>query len=119
MTGGVAGQDSTMDEIAKYREMLADGNPAELFELKGEALWKKARGPKNASASSNATWAWARASWKALRPTAELFPRHPEGDGRGVPPRPLHGQPAGLQARGGHPAMVLKARARNRTSRLW
>ncbi len=49
LAGPVLAQDSTMDEIAKYREMLADGNPAELFELKGEALWKKARGPKNAS----------------------------------------------------------------------
>ena len=49
LAGSALAQDSTMDEIAKYREMLADGNPAELFELKGEALWKKARGPKNAS----------------------------------------------------------------------
>ncbi|MEX8518357.1 MAG: sulfur oxidation c-type cytochrome SoxA [Leptothrix sp. (in: b-proteobacteria)] len=29
--------------------MLADGNPAELFEAKGEDLWKTRRGPKNAS----------------------------------------------------------------------
>ena len=29
--------------------MLEDGNPAELFEAKGEALWKQKRGPKNAS----------------------------------------------------------------------
>ena len=29
--------------------MLADGNPAELFEMKGEELWKQKRGPKNAS----------------------------------------------------------------------
>lgn len=35
--------------IAKYREMLQDGNPAELFEMKGEELWKQKRGPKNAS----------------------------------------------------------------------
>ena len=27
----------------------ADGNPAELFEAKGEDLWSKKRGPKNAS----------------------------------------------------------------------
>ena len=37
------------DGIAEYRKMLEDGNPAELFEAKGEDLWKKARGPKNAS----------------------------------------------------------------------
>jgi sulfur-oxidizing protein SoxA len=29
--------------------MLADGNPAELFEAKGEDLWKKKRGPNNVS----------------------------------------------------------------------
>jgi len=40
---------STADGIAEYRAMLADGNPAELFEAKGEALWAQKRGPKNAS----------------------------------------------------------------------
>ena len=35
--------------VAQYRALLADGNPAELWEAKGEALWKKPRGPKNAS----------------------------------------------------------------------
>jgi sulfur-oxidizing protein SoxA len=29
--------------------LLADGNPAELFEAKGEGIWKTKRGPKNAS----------------------------------------------------------------------
>lgn len=42
-------QDATAEGIAKYREMLQDGNPAELFEMKGEELWKQKRGPKNAS----------------------------------------------------------------------
>jgi sulfur-oxidizing protein SoxA len=40
---------STADGIAEYRKMLEDGNPAELFEAKGELLWKQKRGPKNAS----------------------------------------------------------------------
>ncbi len=40
---------STADGIAEYRKMLEDGNPAELFEAKGEALWKQKRGPKGAS----------------------------------------------------------------------
>ena len=35
--------------VEKYREMLADGNPAELQEARGEDLWKTPRGPKNAS----------------------------------------------------------------------
>jgi len=42
-------QDKTADELAKYRDALADGNPADLFEVKGEGLWTEKRGPKNAS----------------------------------------------------------------------
>ncbi|WP_213029947.1 hypothetical protein, partial [Acinetobacter baumannii] len=42
-------QKSASDGIAEYRAMLADGNPAELFEAKGEDLWKQKRGPKNVS----------------------------------------------------------------------
>ncbi len=42
-------QKSAADSIAEYRAMLADGNPSELFEAKGEELWKTARGPKNAT----------------------------------------------------------------------
>jgi sulfur-oxidizing protein SoxA len=44
-----AAQKTTAEGIAEYRAMLADGNPAELYEARGEALWKQARGPKNAS----------------------------------------------------------------------
>jgi sulfur-oxidizing protein SoxA len=40
---------STSDQIAKYREMLADANPADLWEARGEALWKEKRGPKAVS----------------------------------------------------------------------
>ena len=40
---------STAEGIAEYRAMLADGNPAELYEGRGEALWKQARGSKQAS----------------------------------------------------------------------
>lgn len=45
----VYAQTAATDEIAKYRQMLADGNPAELWEARGEDLWKKKAGPKNAS----------------------------------------------------------------------
>ncbi len=41
--------DATILEIEKYRAALADGNPADLWEARGEALWKQKRGPKNAS----------------------------------------------------------------------
>ncbi|MCC2633222.1 MAG: hypothetical protein K0S48_1108, partial [Ramlibacter sp.] len=40
---------SATEAIDEYRQMLADGNPADLFEAKGEDLWKQKRGPKNAS----------------------------------------------------------------------
>lgn len=40
---------SSSEGIAQYRAMLADGNPAELWEAKGQALWKEPRGPKRAS----------------------------------------------------------------------
>ncbi|HSV35115.1 MAG TPA: sulfur oxidation c-type cytochrome SoxA [Ramlibacter sp.] len=42
-------QKSATESIEEYRAMLADGNPAELFEARGEALWKQKRGPRNAS----------------------------------------------------------------------
>ena len=45
----VFAQKTTAEGIAEYRAMLADGNPAELYEAKGESLWKQARGPKTAS----------------------------------------------------------------------
>lgn len=46
---GAAAAQSAADEIAKYRAMLADGNPAELVEAQGEILWATKRGPKNTS----------------------------------------------------------------------
>ena len=45
-----AQQKSTVtEEIEKYRAALGDDNPAELWELRGEKLWKEKRGAKNAS----------------------------------------------------------------------
>jgi len=40
---------SAVQEIEKYRAALGDDNPAELWEARGEDLWKQARGPKKAS----------------------------------------------------------------------
>lgn len=40
---------SASDQLAEYRSMLADGNPAELYEAEGEELWSKPAGPKKAS----------------------------------------------------------------------
>jgi len=36
-------------EFEKFRDIMEDASPAELFEAKGEELWKTKRGPKNAS----------------------------------------------------------------------
>lgn len=50
LLGGSAWAQKTASQgIDEYRAMLADGNPAELFEAKGEDLWKQKRGPKNAT----------------------------------------------------------------------
>src|SRR5690242_1010434 len=45
-------QGSAQDEIAKYREALQDGNPAELWEARGEEMWKAPRGPNKVSFAS-------------------------------------------------------------------
>jgi len=42
-------QGSAADGIARYRQMLQDGNPAELVSARGEELWKQKRGPKQVS----------------------------------------------------------------------
>jgi L-cysteine S-thiosulfotransferase len=49
LPGAFAQPKSAADGIAEYRKMLEDGNPAELFEAKGESLWKAKRGPNNVS----------------------------------------------------------------------
>jgi sulfur-oxidizing protein SoxA len=48
---GVLGQQprTAVEEIERYRAALGDGNPAELWEARGEALWKEKRGPKAVS----------------------------------------------------------------------
>ena len=35
--------------VPEYYKLMEDGNPAELFEAKGELLWKQKRGPKGAT----------------------------------------------------------------------
>ena len=42
-------QKSASQSIDEYREMLQDGNPADLFVAKGEDVWKQKRGPKGVS----------------------------------------------------------------------
>ncbi len=42
-------QAAAQSQFEKYQKMVAEGSPAELFELVGEDLWKKKQGPKNVS----------------------------------------------------------------------
>jgi sulfur-oxidizing protein SoxA len=48
-SGVVHAEASVEEGIAEYHAMFGDENPAELWELRGQDLWKTARGPKNAS----------------------------------------------------------------------
>ena len=41
VVAGAAQAQDTAKEIQRYRQMVAEGSPAELFELAGEELWKK------------------------------------------------------------------------------
>ena len=36
-------------EIQRYQQMIAEGSPAELYELQGEALWQLPQGPRHVS----------------------------------------------------------------------
>jgi sulfur-oxidizing protein SoxA len=49
MSAAHSQQRTAVEEIERYRAALADGNPAELWEARGEAIWKEKRGPKAAS----------------------------------------------------------------------
>jgi sulfur-oxidizing protein SoxA len=49
-TGALAQSDEeTLKGIEAYRQALLEGNPAELVAMRGEELWRTARGPKKAS----------------------------------------------------------------------
>ncbi len=45
----LAQQRTAVEEIERYRAALGDDNPAELWEARGEALWKEKRGPNKVS----------------------------------------------------------------------
>jgi sulfur-oxidizing protein SoxA len=49
LAGTAAAQDNTLQEIERYRQMLQDGNPAELLVARGEGLWTEKGGPNKAS----------------------------------------------------------------------
>jgi sulfur-oxidizing protein SoxA len=48
-TKKAAPKDAVTADFEKFHEIMEEASPAELFEAKGEELWKTKRGPKNAS----------------------------------------------------------------------
>jgi len=42
-------QQDTLKEIERYRQLLQESNPAELYEARGAEHWTRKRGPKNSS----------------------------------------------------------------------
>lgn len=49
LAAGTACADDATDEIARFRQQMADDNPAELWEARGEAAWREPAGPKHVS----------------------------------------------------------------------
>ena len=88
--------DIAVDEIAKYRAALQDGNPAELWEARGEELWKKNRGPRKVVARAVRSRPRARRRQGRVRATAALLRRRQARDGPRDAARLVHGEPAGI-----------------------
>ncbi len=109
---------STTESIEEYRAMLADGNPAELFEAKGEALWKSKRGPKNASLEQCDLGKGPGRGQGRVRRAAALVCRYRQGAGPRIAPGQLHGAPAGLRRQRDRQDAVRRAASRP-TSRRW
>ncbi|HJW27074.1 MAG TPA: sulfur oxidation c-type cytochrome SoxA [Rhodocyclaceae bacterium] len=49
VVASAAAQTGASAEFQKFRDVMEEDNPAELFEARGEEYWKTPRGPKNAS----------------------------------------------------------------------
>ena len=65
-------RDATTAEFEKFREVLEADNPAELFEVKGEELWKTPRGPTRRwrLATLGSAPGWSRALTSSCRATS-------------------------------------------------
>lgn len=48
-SNGAWAQSAISEEFQKFRDIMEEDNPAELFAIRGEEYWKTKRGPKNAS----------------------------------------------------------------------
>ena len=89
---GASAQASAVDEIAKYRAALQDGNPAELWEARGEGLWKQPRGPKKVSLERCDLGPRTRRGQGRLRAAAAVLRRRRPRDGPRDAARLVHGQ---------------------------
>lgn len=49
LTGNALAQSAISEEFSKFRAVMEEDNPAELFEAAGEEYWKTKAGPNNAS----------------------------------------------------------------------
>lgn len=52
LTGPAGAQTGASEDFQKFRNIMEEDNPAELFEMRGEEYWKTKGGPKNASLES-------------------------------------------------------------------
>jgi sulfur-oxidizing protein SoxA len=113
-----AAQKSASQAIDEYRAMLADGNPAELFEAKGEDLWKQKRGPKNASLEKCDLGKGPGVVKGAFVELPRYFADTGKRAGPGVAPADLHGAAAGLQRRRDRQDAVRQRASRSQRRRL-
>jgi len=98
LVGGPAFAQKTASQgIDEYRAMLQDGNPAELFEMKGEGLWKQKRGPLGASLEKCDLGKGPGVVKGVFVELPRFFCRHQPGARSGVAPSDLHVDPAGAQ----------------------
>ena len=71
---GLAFAQNAAEEIEKYRQALQDGNPAELWEARGEGAVEAGRAARTRCRSSAATSAsgraWSRARTRSCRATS-------------------------------------------------
>ncbi len=115
----VAGQGSAVDEIAKYRAALQDGNPAELWEAaRRRSLEAEARPEERlARAMRPRPRPWRRQG--RIRAAAALLRRRRPRDGPGDAARLVHGRRCRAIPRRTPGRGPSAARITSRTSRRW
>ena len=88
--------EKALDEIHKYRQMLEEGNPAELAQREAGGSCGHARGAKQAHTRALRSWTGPRQAGGSLRAAAALLRRYRQGAGCGIATGDLHDDAAGL-----------------------